>query len=66
VGAAKAVGAAVASEAAEIVEAALVAVVAETAAAEDVARLSCSLQFGVKESSFQAARLSSKQHRLIS
>jgi len=30
------------------------------------ARLSCSLQFGVEESSFQAARLSSKQHRLIS
>jgi hypothetical protein len=29
-------------------------------------RLSCSLQFGVDESSFQAARLSSKQYRLIS
>jgi hypothetical protein len=29
-------------------------------------RLSCFLKVGVNESSFQAARLSSKQHRLIS
>jgi predicted ATPase len=33
---------------------------------EKAARLSCFLKVGVNESSFQAARLSSRQHRLIS